>query len=234
MRRFYKTATAEQRADSTAVVLLDGKVLKTPARQDMVLPGLALAQAIAAEWDAQGEQVRPLDMPMTRLAATAIDRVAADIPATVAEIVRYGDTDLLSYRAEAPPELATRQQDIWQPLLDWFRERYDIQLQTTTGIMAISQPVGLRERLTQICQANDPLRLAALQAATAGTGSVVIGLALLEGRLDAAAAHEAGLVDELYQAGAWGEDEEAAEKRAALRADLESVWQFIRLLDTPG
>ncbi|MFN4310771.1 MAG: ATP12 family chaperone protein [Ferrovibrio sp.] len=232
MKRIYKTAAAQMLPDGTAVVLLDGRRLKTPAKSDFVLPNQDLAEAVAAEWAAQGDEVRPLEMPLTRLCATAIDRVRATPEHAAEEVVRYGDTDLLSYRAEEPAELAARQEKEWQPMLDWFRERYDVQLNVTSGIMAVAQPAELRARLERACSALDPFRLTALHAATAATGSIVLGLALLEGSIDAATAHRLGLLDELFQAERWGEDEEASIRRTSLLEDLQSIQRFLVLLDS--
>lgn len=230
MKRFYKNAVAERRPDGTAIVLLDGRPLKTPAKTEMVLASFPLAEAIAAEWQEQQNEIKPLQMPLTRLVATAIDRVAQDPSGAISEIVRYGDTDLLSYRAEAPQELVARQAEVWQPLLDWFWDRYDIQFQVTQGVVAVPQAETLKPRLERICTGHDPMTLTALHAITTTTGSVVIGLAMLEGLIDADAAHRAGLLDELYQAELWGEDAEAAARRASLQADLAAVARFLSLL----
>jgi chaperone required for assembly of F1-ATPase len=211
-------------------VLLDDRTLKTPAKADFCLPNRALAEAVAAEWDAQQTEICPLQMPLTRLIATAIDRTAADRAAVTAEIVRYSDTDLLSHRAEQPPELAARQTATWQPLLDWFRDRYDIQFHVTCGVVAVPQSPELKPRLEQICTGLDPLKLTILHALTSATGSVVIGLAMLEGGMDAEAAYRASLLDELFQAELWGEDSEAAARRSALLADLASVKDCLTLL----
>ncbi|MBP7064222.1 ATP12 family chaperone protein [Ferrovibrio sp.] len=230
MKRFYKTATAQASADGGAVVLLDGRVLKTPAKQDMRLPTLALAEAIAAEWAAQGAEIRPQDMPLMQLAATALDRLALDRSPAVADVVRYSGSDLLAYRAEFPPELVLRQQAEWQPLLDWFRERYDVAMNVTQSITAVPQPPELAERIRRVCETIDPLRLTALQTATNVCGSVVIALALLEGRVDAMGAFRIGYLDELHQAERWGEDEEAVARRQALQAELAAIERFISLL----
>lgn len=230
MKRFYKTATAQAEADGTISVRLDGRVMKTPAKADMRLPTLALAEAIAAEWEAQQDEVKPAEMPLTRLAATAIDRVQADRSFATDEIVRYGGTDLLSYHAADQADLAAKQAAVWQPLLDWFRDRFDVQLAVTSGIIAVPQPAELPARLQKVCAAYDAFHLTALHAATTNTGSVVLGLALLEGRVDAAAASDASLLDELHQAGLWGEDAEAAQRRANLAADLHATVQFLALL----
>jgi chaperone required for assembly of F1-ATPase len=230
MKRFYKSATAAARDDGGAQVLLDGRPLRTPARAEMILPTLALAGAVAAEWDAQQGEIVPQRMPLTRLAATAIDRVTVDPAPAIADIVRYCGTDLLSYRTEAPAELVASQQRTWSPLLDWFRERYDIQLLVTVGVIAVPQAADLPQRIERICAGLDAMRLTALHAATTITGSAVLGLAVLEGRLTAAEAHEASQLDELFQARQWGEDEEARMRRDALHEELAAVERFLLLL----
>lgn len=229
MKRFYKTATAEPDGDS-AVIRLDGRLLKTPAKAEMRLPTLPLAEAIAAEWAAQQAEIRPSTMPLMQLAATAIDRVSHDPRYATDDVVRYGGTDLLAYRASEPAALAERQAAEWQPLLDWFRDRYDVQLNVTSGIMAVAQPAELPARLERICAGLDPYRLTALHWATTNAGSVVLGLALLDGRLDAEAAHRTALIDELHQAERWGEDAEAAARRTGLLADLQAITRFLGLL----
>jgi chaperone required for assembly of F1-ATPase len=169
-------------------------------------------------------------MPLMQLAATSIDRVMIDPTFARTDVIRYGGTDLLSYRADEPAALAVRQAAEWQPLLDWFRERYDVQLNVTSGIIAVAQPAELTPRLERVCDGLDAWRLTALHGATTNSGSVVIGLALLDGRLDAEAAHRAALLDELHQAERWGEDAEATARRTGLLADLQATAQFLALL----
>ncbi len=233
MRRFYKAVGIAPAAASDVEgfhVLLDGRVLKTPAKAALLLPNAALAEAVAAEWAAQAEQIKPDSMPLMRFCATAIDRVAQDRSYTVQELVRYGGSDLLCYRAEDPAALIAREQQVWQPLLDWFSQRYDIGLNVTTGIIAVKQPEDLPVRLTRILEALDDFRLVALHSATTGTGSLVIGLALLAGRVDADAAFAAGQLDELFQAEAWGEDYEAQDRRSGLLEELRQVQHFQKML----
>ncbi|PJI37704.1 ATP12 family chaperone protein [Ferrovibrio sp.] len=229
MKRFYKLATAEQ-AEGGAIVRLDGRVLKTPAKAEMHLPTLALAEAIAGEWQAQQDEIRPQSMPLMQLAATAIDRVMVDASFASNDLVRYGETDLLSYRADEPATLAERQAAEWQPLLDWFRDRYDVQMNVTSGIIAVAQPTELKPRLERVCAGLDAWRLTALHGATTNSGSVVIGLALLDGRLDADGAHRVALLDEMHQAERWGEDAEAVARRTGLLADLQAAARFLALL----
>jgi len=232
MRRFYKAVGIAPTASGIVGfhVLLDGRVLKTPAKAALLLPNAALAEAVAAEWAGQGEQIKPDSMPLMRFCATALDRVAQDRSYTINELVRYGGSDLLCYRADDPAALIEREQQVWQPLLDWFSQRYDIGLNVTTGIIAVKQPDDLPQRLARILDALDDFRLVALHSATTGTGSLVIGLALLAGHVDADAAFAAGQLDELFQAEAWGEDYEAQDRRDGLLEDLRQVQTFLSLL----
>src|SRR6266403_4579751 len=126
-------------------VALDGKPMRTPGKQALILPSEALAAVIAAEWDAQREEIRPATMPLTRLAATAIDRTAAQRDLIVAETANYADTDLVCYRAEHPPALAARQHAVWQKLIDWAAQRYDAALAVTSGIVPVRQPPATLE-----------------------------------------------------------------------------------------
>lgn len=210
-------------------MLLDARPLRTPGGAEMLLPA-ALATAVAAEWEAQSDEIRPQTMPLMRLASTAIDRVAAHRQGVVDEIAGYAATDLVCYRAKHPPELAARQHAVWQPLMDWARLRFDAPLLVTTGILPRPQPAEALASLRTAVEALDLLRLTALHAAVTAAGSLVIGLALLEGRLGAREAWEASQLDETFQIERWGEDAEAAGRRAALRRDLEDARRFLDLL----
>jgi len=201
-------------------VALDGRAVRTPAKLALSMPSETLAEAVAAEWDAQAETVNPLEMPITRLVSTAIDRVPTHRVLLVDELVGYGDSDLLCYRAEHPPELAARQEAVWQPLLDWAGQRYGARLEATQGLMHHAQPAASLAALRAAIEALDDLALAALHSATAAAGSLVIGLALLEGRLGAHEAFEASQTDESFQIERWGEDEEAMRRRAGIRDEL--------------
>lgn len=229
MRRVYKTVSVREDGDGIRI-LLDHRVLQTPAKTDLVLPCVALAEAIAAEWAAQGSRIEPRSMPLMQLVATAVDRVIPLRETVISEIVRYAGSDLLCYRAESPPDLVALESEKWQPMLDWFQARFDISLHVTAGIVAVPQAATLPQRLRRICEAYDHMRLMALQAATSALGSVVLGLALLEGRIDAECAYELSQLDELYQARLWGEDEEAAKQREGLRDDLRVITRFLKLL----
>ncbi len=231
MKRVYKQV-ATRRAEAGWGVALDGRPLRTPAKHELTVPSETLAAAIAAEWDAQAPDIRPHTMPLTRLAATAIDRTAAKRGEIVAEIANYAGTDLVCYRAEHPPALAARQAAAWQPLIDWAAGRYDAGLAVTAGIVPQPQSPAALNAFAAAVGSQDDFRLTALQAVTASCGSLVIALALLEGRLDAAAAFAVSQLEETFQIEAWGEDTEAAARRAALAADIAAAARFLELLNT--
>lgn len=228
-KRFYKEARAAA-AEGGFEVRLDGRALRTPAGSRLALPGEPLAAAIAAEWQAQGEKISPETMPLMSLACTAIDRVAARRGEIVAEILRFAETDLLCHRADAPAELVRRQAEAWQPLLDWAAQDLKAPLETTAGILAVEQPPESLAALRRAVEVLDDLTLAALSVAVGAAGSLVIGLALLRGRLDPEAAFAAAELDASYQIELWGEDPEATRRRAVCRADLFAAARFVGLL----
>jgi chaperone required for assembly of F1-ATPase len=229
MRRVYKKASAEP-ADGGWGIALDGRRLRTPGGNPLTLPSAALAEAIAAEWEAQEGAIRPASMPLFRLAATAIDRTAVQRHLVTAEAANYAGTDLVCYRADHPPALIARQEAAWQPLLDWAAGRYDAALNVTSGIVPERQPPATLKAFAAAVAAHDDFRLTALHALTGACGSLVIALALAEGRLDADAAFAASQLDETFQIEAWGEDAEAAKRRRALAADIAASARFLSLL----
>ena len=229
-RRFYKSVNTEKGSAGWCVAL-DGKILRSPGKNAFELPGRALAQAIAAEWDAQVEQVKPTTMPLMQLAATAIDRVAGERDKIVAELAGYAATDLVCYRAAEPEALVAREAQAWDPLLDWLRRRYDVSLLTTSGIVHVAQPQATMEALTRVVAGYDDFTLAALATAVHAAGSLVIGLALAEGEITPEQAAHAAQVDELYQAEHWGEDSEAVDRRIGQLADLVAARRLLDLLD---
>lgn len=237
MKRFWSTASAEQAGNGFGV-RLDGKPMRTPAGAPLAVPYRALAEAIAAEWQEAGEgeekRVRPETLHLTRIAATALDRVAPDPAATVAALSRYAETDLLCYRADQPPELAARQHALWQPHLDWAAQALDAPLSVTRGIMPLSQDASALAALSRALARLDAFQLAAAGMAIGALGSLVLGLALVHGRLDAAAATEASLVDEHFQARLWGEDAEAAARRARIAEEVLLAARFLDLCRAPA
>ena len=227
-KRFWKAAEAVPQGDGFAVQL-DGRPVKTPAKTPLTLPTEALARAVAAEWHAQGEKIDPLSMPFTRSANSALDRVAPQ-HAEVAEIVAaYGEDDLICYRAEAPAELVARQAEAWDPLVDWARDGLKAPLIMATGVMHVPQPATSVEALRALVHRQDAFALTALHDLTALSGSLVMGLAVLEGQAAPEALWAASRVDEDWQIEQWGEDEEAAEVAARKRADFLHAAELYRL-----
>lgn len=227
-RRFYKLASVEP-GEGGWRVLLDGKAVRSPAKRPFVLPTQALAEAIAAEWNAQGEKVDPHSMPLMQFAATAIDRLADARASTVQETAAYCASDLVCYRAPDPAELAQRQEESWQPLVAWVAQRYDIALIVTSGISTVAQPPHAQATFQRVLDAQDLFALTALAAMTGAAGSLVIALALSEGQITADQAADATLLEELFQAEKWGSDPEAEKRRAGIRADLAAAARFLEL-----
>ena len=229
MKRFYREARCAPAAGGYGVAL-DGKPVLTPAGRPLAVPGAALAEALAGEWAAQGERVEREAMPLTRLVCGALDLAPAARRSTVAAVARYAETDLVCYRAAAPPALAARQAAAWQPLVEWAAERYGARLAVTTGLRPIPQAPAALAALRAAVAAQDDLALAGLGFTTGALGSLVVALALLEGRLAAAAAADAALVDERYQMERWGADPELAERCRRLAGDVACADRLFRLL----
>ena len=228
MKRFYKLA-APAAVDGGWTVQLDGKAIKTPSKAAFLAPNLALAEAAAAEWNAQTDQVDPRAMPVTRAINSAIDRTAPEFDAVVEMVAEYGGSDLICYRAEAPRALVERQSAAWDPLIQWANERYGVRLVATTGVMHVDQPADGQTRLAAAVAAFDPMELTALYDLTALSGSLVIGLAVADGRLGVAEGWAAGRVDAAFQEEQWGVDEEAAKVAAIKAAEFEDAAQFLTL-----
>jgi chaperone required for assembly of F1-ATPase len=232
VKRFYRKVTIAP-AEHGHGILLDGRPMRTPARQVLAAPTASLAEAIAAEWRGQVETIRPEAMPLTRLASTALDRMPAQRQATIDEVIAYADTDLVCYRAAEPFELVRRQQHAWQPMLDWVSGAYGVKLAVTTSILPLAQPAAVRDRLRSGIEDLGDWSLVGVHAATTALGSLVLGLGLLHGRLDGEAALAASLLDELFEIERWGSDVEAERRHAVLRRDLTAAAQFLRELDRP-
>jgi chaperone required for assembly of F1-ATPase len=232
VRRVYATVAVEEACGFR--VTLDARAARTPARRPIVLPTRALAEAVAAEWRAQGETVEAASMPLTRLVGTALDCVAERREAVIDEVAGFAGTDLLCYRADprikSGGELGRRQQRAWQPVLDWAAERFDARLRVTRGVVPVAQDGCALGALRRAVAAYDDFALAALHAATAAAGSLLLALALVERRLDAQAVAEASELDEAFQVEQWGEDAEAAARRAALRAEIADAERLLALL----
>ena len=211
-------------------VALDGRQVRTPAGKPLELPSRALAAAVAGEWSVQGETVRPRTMAMMTLAATALDRVVPRAREVAAEIARYGETDLLCYRDAAGGELAQRQNAAWQPVLDWLAAARGVRLKPVAGVMPAAQDGPALDALRRAVDAHEPFRLTALHAAVAATGSAALGLALLDGRLNACQTWGCVRIDDDWQAERWGEESDARKRGEALRDELAAVERFAALL----
>jgi chaperone required for assembly of F1-ATPase len=229
MRRFYKGAEIVSHGQGYRVAL-DGRTVTTPAKRDLILPTAALAAAIAGEWNTQDGDVRRAEMPLTQIANIALDRVGPQRVSIVDQIAAYAGTDAVCYRAARPPELTLRQQQVWQPLLDWAALRYDAPLEVTAGVIPIAQPAASLNAFAIAVAEHDDFALAALHLATAACGSLVIALALVEGRLDPGGAFAASQLDESFEIEAWGEDAEQAQRRQALAGDITAAANFLSLL----
>lgn len=225
MKRFYKAATVE-RTDEGFALLLDGRAVKTPARQPLVLPTHALAEAVADEWRAQGEDIIIASMPMTGFANAAIDRVLPQPDLFVREIASFGETDTLCYRAEPGEALATRQSDQWEPLLAWAENRYDIRLVSIVGVIHQPQPEHSLSRLEAAVAALNPFVLAPLVTITSIGGSLVSALALVEGEFGKDAIWQAVCLEELWQEELWGAEEEAVKARLHRKAAFDDAHRF--------
>lgn len=231
MKRFWDQASVAL-ADGRFAVLLDGRPVRLPGGGQLCVPARTLAEAIAAEWQqAGGEKGGAFthdDVPLTRLVGTAEERIAPDPTPIITAIARYAETDLLCYRAE-DRKLAARQAVEWDPVLEWAALAFDAPLRVTTGVMPVPQAPEAISALTRAVGAHPPLELAALGVAVPALGSLVLGLALLAGRLDPVAAEAAATLDERHQEEFWGLDAEAAQRRAGIAADVALAARFCAL-----
>ena len=230
MKRFYKDVSTSAAADGGYTVLLDGKAVKTPKRAMLSLPTVPLADAIAAEWRAQEENVDPQTMPLTRLSFAALDVVTPERERVAAQVLKYAQTDLLCYRGEDPPELVARQAHTWDPLLDWAAETYGARLKVASRIKHVPQPPEALAELEQAVTRYDEFELAALHTATTITGSLILALALAEEEVSVEEAFAAATLDETFQAEKWGRDAEAEKRRQRLLSELTVAERFLRLL----
>jgi chaperone required for assembly of F1-ATPase len=230
-KRVYKVVSVVQTPEGQAVHL-DRKPVRTPAGKPLLVVGQdALMREIAREWDAQTEVIRPWTMPMTQLTATAVDRIAPERPTIMDHIVAYAQTDLLCYRALSPAGLRARQDELWQPMLDWLETHTGARLVVTEGIIAIDQPQDSLELIRAAFEQLDLWHLTAAQAAAAASGSAVLALGLACGRLNGQQVHDLAHLDDMWQIDQWGDDEEAAARRQNIQNDLLAAERFLRLIN---
>jgi len=231
MKRFYKAAGVSQEADGWAV-MLDGRVVKTPAQKMLSVPREKLALALAGEWDRQGDEIDIQGMHLTRLVNVAIDRTSSQRGGMVDEVVKYCETDLLCFLAETPAELRARQIAGWRPVREWAGQALDVVLmEVPDGLLAAPQPPASLDAARAYATELDNLRLTGLNFGLGLFGSALLAMAVAEGRLNAMEAYELSILDELFQAERWGEDEENLARLTHNRAQAEALGQlFLSLL----
>ncbi len=233
VKRFWKTAEAIDVPGGFGIAL-DGRKVRTPAKAELIVPTRALAEAIAGEWGAQEGAVDPGQMPLTRAANSAIDKVIPLFDAVVGEVAGYGATDLLCYRALEPAELIRRQAQGWDPLVFWAAAVLKAPLNVTSGVIPVDQPDASLLRLRGMVAAMSPFELTALHDLVAITGSLLLGLAVTQGNLTGEEAWDLSRIDEDWQISQWGEDEEAAEMAARKRLALLDSCRFHQLATAQG
>lgn len=228
-KRFYREAALAE-AEGGFVLTLDGRPARTPARKPLALPTRPFGEAVAAEWNAQGETIDPTTMPLTRFANTAIDGVAREAEAVRAELARYAGSDLTMYRAGDPEGLVAAQAAAWDPILDWAHRDLGARFLLSQGVTFVAQPEPSLARIRAALDAEtSAFRLAALHVLTTLSGSVLVALMHAAGALDTEAAWQAGHVDELFQESRWGQDAEAAERRARREAEFRTAARVLAL-----
>jgi chaperone required for assembly of F1-ATPase len=228
-RRFYAAVSVELRPEGEAV-FLDGRPVHTPVKRLVAVPSRALAEAVADEWRAQGERIDPSTMPLTRLVNIAIDGVATQADRVAEEVTRYAGSDLVCYRAGGPEGLVARQSQHWDPLVRWVAEALGARLFCSEGIVPVAQSETALSSIRAHLARLDPFRLTALHTMTTLTGSAVIALAVLMGRLSPDEAWQAAHVDEDWNIAQWGEDTEAATARIACRIEMGAAARLLLLL----
>lgn len=229
-KRFYKQAASAPTDDGQFRIELDGRPVRTPGRGHVAVPSLALAQAVAEEWQAQGETIDPMTMPLTRLVNSALDGVEANRAEVAAEIVRYAGSDLLCYRADGPDKLVVLQAELWDPLLAWAREQIGARFILSEGVRHVEQPPQTIEAIAARLPANS-LRLAALNLMTTLSGSAVIALAVWQGQISAEHAWRIAHIDEEIQEELWGADHEAQLRRKSRQRDFLATARCLVMLN---
>jgi chaperone required for assembly of F1-ATPase len=228
-KRFYRVASVDGAAPAFRV-LLDGKPVRTPAKRELALPAKALADAVAAEWQAQGAHIDPATMPLTRLVNSTLDGVTGREAEVRTEIAKCAASDLVCYRASEPRELVRRQAAAWDPILVWARAELDVHLATGQGVAPVVQPQAATAAIEGVLADLDPFALAAHHVMTTLTGSALLALAHGRGRLSAKEAWAAAHVDEDWQISQWGEDAEAKARRRRRWAEMQAASRLLALL----
>ncbi len=226
-KRFYEKVFVQGK-DGGFCVMLDGWTLRTPGKMVLQFSRKSQAQLVAAEWQAQGEDIVPNTMPCTRLMNVACEQTPTRRSELVKEFCAYMGTDLLCYRTHSPQDLAARQDQNWQPILDWAAQKHGISLATTTRIKAVAQPQQSLRNAHKFADSLDDADLTLLLHFTASTGSALLALAVMEKYLEVDAAFTLSRLDEIHQNERWGVDDEVAQKNAAILEDLRMLAQLIK------
>ena len=229
MKRFYKEVTISKQ-DNAFIIKLDGRAIKTPLKDILLIPTLKIAEIIKAEWEAQKEEIDSFSMPYTKLANTAADRVEKRRSALIDELCHYAGNDQICYRAGFPSDLVRLQDKIWNPLLSWLLSQHDITLHVTTGIVHIEQDKAEIAKIRSITEALESYRLTCFYGMVTVTGSITIALNMIGGNITLESAWDAGHLDENYQSDQWGKDDEAEMRKDELKKELECSFTFYNLL----
>ena len=224
-KRFWQDVSISKVGNGYSV-LLDGRGVNTPAKASLILPTLQLAKAIAAEWSAQGEVLDPAAMPFTGAANAALDKVTDQFQEVAELVSAYAETDLFCYRAEAPRELVERQQRAWDPMLNWSRDALNAPLNIAHGVMFIHQPLQSIKALRSCINKFTPFELTALYDLVGLSGSLVAGLAVIEGHETPESVWDICQVDEIWQKEQWGQDEIAEELTRGKRTKFLQAFNF--------
>lgn len=228
-RKRFWSSVETTRADGGFAILLDDRLVRTPSKDTLLLPSRALADAVAREWQAQEGEIDPGSMPMTRLANSALEKVAIQQSAVADHVAEYGGTDLLCYRAENPPGLVARQAEHWGALVDWAADDLGVKLEIQSGLMPIAQPAASQQEIRRRTRSLDPFELTALHELVTLSGSWIIGYAALTGARDTEELWQAAIIDEIWQEEQWGEDADAIAARNARREAFLTARLFARL-----
>jgi len=229
VKRFYKTVSVSPQGGDYAITL-DDRPMKTPQRNPLAVPTGGLAEAVAEEWAAQGEDIVPASMPLTALAQGALDQVADERERIVSRIAAFADSDMLYYRADTGQQaLVDHQAAHWDPLLDWARQRYDVGFHLIYGIRYQAQPAETIGRLTAAVEAQDDFAVAAMLSLVGLSGSLIATLALAEQEYDSATLWPLVNLEELWQEQQWGRDDQAVAARGLKQAEFEAAACFLDL-----
>lgn len=227
-KRFYKNVSLKGEGDHYHI-LLDERVLKTPGKTLFAIPSKALAAAIVDEWDAQTDNIIPANMPVTRLLNVAIEQTPENRPSLLQEARRYAGTDLLSYRAPEPRLLVERQNELWNPWVDWATSQ-GVALGVTSSLLAIEQSEASLLAVEAFAAKLDDIRLTLFVHLIAVYGSVILAMAVIAQKLTSGEAFDLSRLDSLYQIELWGEDEEAAEITESLRSETHRLGEILGML----